>query len=62
VLQSNDAYQLALGMSKRKKTKEEKDKKPTELPPKEVAEQQPEHPFNFGGLPNRDLKKNLGCG
>jgi hypothetical protein len=22
----------------------------------------PEDPFNFGGLPKRDLKKNLGCG
>jgi hypothetical protein len=21
-----------------------------------------EKPFDFGGLPNRDLKKNLGCG
>jgi hypothetical protein len=62
VLQSNDAYQLALGMSKRKQKKKEKAKKPAELPQKEALEQQPENLFDFGGLPARDLKKNLGCG
>jgi hypothetical protein len=24
--------------------------------------QEEDKPFDFGGLPNRDLKKNLGCG
>lgn len=24
--------------------------------------QETENPFDFGGLPKRDLKKNLGCG
>jgi hypothetical protein len=26
------------------------------------TETEPENPFDFGGLPSRDLKKNLGCG
>ena len=26
------------------------------------VEKDEEKPFDFGGLPNRDLKKNLGCG
>jgi len=41
--------------SKIKKSKKEEVKKPS--PPDEKEE-----PFNFGGLPQRDLKKNLGCG
>ena len=40
---------LAKAKPKGKKTEEEK-----ELPD--------EKPFDFGGLPNRDLKKNMGCG
>lgn len=28
--------------------------------PRENSEE--EKPFDFGGLPDRDLKKNLGCG
>jgi hypothetical protein len=32
--------------------------KETTLPEKEGTDT----PFDFGGLPNRDLKKNLGCG
>ena len=27
-----------------------------------VVEAEEEKPLNFGGLPDRDLKKNLGCG
>lgn len=27
-----------------------------------VTDSEPEYPFDFGGLPPRDLKKNLGCG
>ena len=41
--------------AKPKKAKKEEPKK--FLPPEEKEEQ-----FNFGGLPQRDLKKNLGCG
>jgi hypothetical protein len=44
-----------------------KKKKPK--PDKEKVRQTPSNPdekkadeFNFGGLPQRDLKKNLGCG
>ncbi|MFM8740335.1 MAG: hypothetical protein ACKOC0_09035 [Cytophagales bacterium] len=29
-------------------------------PPEQQSES--ENPFDFGGLPTRDLKKNLGCG
>ncbi|MGC3948332.1 MAG: hypothetical protein QM762_28145 [Chryseolinea sp.] len=29
--------------------------------PAEEADEEPK-PFDFGGLPNRNLKKNLGCG
>jgi hypothetical protein len=28
----------------------------------EISPPEPEKPFDFGGLPQRDLKKNLGCG
>jgi hypothetical protein len=47
-------------MSKKKAepTKKEKEEKTIPLPPKE----DPEKPFDFGGLPQRDLKKSLGCG
>lgn len=42
---------------KKKKTrkKPEKEIKPPPAPEKE-------EPFDFGGLPHRDLKKSLGCG
>jgi hypothetical protein len=29
---------------------------------KSETEPEPENPFDFGGLPQRNLKKNLGCG
>ena len=32
------------------------------LIPKLSSPPEPEKPFDFGGLPQRDLKKNLGCG
>jgi hypothetical protein len=35
--------------------------KPAENKIAESAHEQ-ENPFDFGGLPQRDLKKNLGCG
>jgi hypothetical protein len=41
-----------------KKEKEEKKIQPT-LP---SIKEEPEKPFDFGGLPQRDLKKSLGCG
>jgi hypothetical protein len=51
-------------MSKaKKKTKKAADKatvKPaSQEPPRSIDE---DKPFDFGGLPDRDLKKNLGCG
>jgi hypothetical protein len=30
--------------------------------PKDMPPQDEEKPFDFGGIPDRDLKKNLGCG
>jgi hypothetical protein len=46
-------------VSKKRKTVKVKEEKPT-LP--STQESHEEKPFDFGGLPNRDLKKNLGCG
>jgi hypothetical protein len=47
-------------MSKKKTEtpKKEKEEKKIPVPPKEESEK----PFDFGGLPQRDLKKSLGCG
>ena len=47
----------------KKKTKEKKSEKKL-VPPKakEIPRQDEEKPFDFGGIPDRDLKKNLGCG
>lgn len=42
---------------KKKESKAEPEKKIPSAPPEEA-----ERPFDFGGLPQRDLKKNLGCG
>jgi hypothetical protein len=47
--------------------KKAKEKKPPEkivtAKPKQMPEQgEAEKPFDFGGIPDRDLKKNLGCG
>jgi hypothetical protein len=46
-------------MGKKKLPKKEKPK-PKKLDLK--IDQEEEKPFDFGGLPDRDLKKNLGCG
>jgi hypothetical protein len=44
---------------KMKKPKPPKEKtKPVPPPPVETKDER----FDFGGLPQRDLKKNLGCG
>jgi hypothetical protein len=45
----------------KKKGKVQKPKKPVP-PAKEMDTEAPEKQFDFGGLPARDLKKNLGCG
>ncbi|MBX2961323.1 MAG: hypothetical protein KF687_02355 [Cyclobacteriaceae bacterium] len=46
------------------KKKELKEKGAVLAPLKKQAAQESENdnPFDFGGLPQRDLKKNLGCG
>jgi hypothetical protein len=45
------------------KKKAAKKSKPKEAGSKQKeVEKQEEKPFDFGGIPNRDLKKNLGCG
>jgi len=46
---------------KKKKSKNLKSKEKVKDPPKS-AEREDEKPFDFGGIPDRDLKKNLGCG
>lgn len=50
-------------MSVKKKSKK-KASKETGLnqKPDAVVKPDDEKPFDFGGLPERDLKKNLGCG
>ena len=59
---------LSHHMSKSKKKKEgkssDKDSKPKirETKPEKQDSIDNEDPFDFGGLPKRDLKKNLGCG
>lgn len=50
-----------------KKSVKTKKEKPSETKPSEghhpvSDENESEKPFDFGGLPHRDLKKNLGCG
>jgi hypothetical protein len=50
-------------MATKKKKKTER-KEATKIPPVEQknVEEEKNDEFNFGGLPQRDLKKNLGCG
>jgi len=47
--------------NKKGKTKRETQEKKHGIAPDEIPKE-PEKPFDFGGLPVRDLKKNLGCG
>lgn len=54
-------------MNKKSKTKANRGKtkaakKPEDLSSSQTTSAEPENPFDFGGLPKRDLKKNLGCG
>lgn len=52
-------------MDKKKKSKTKKLKEEPLKPAPErnaLVDADEEKPFDFGGLPDRDLKKNLGCG
>ena len=49
------------GSPKKKKSKKSTPKKIQGRVGDEIAPEPKEH-FDFGGLPIRDLKKNLGCG
>jgi hypothetical protein len=47
----------------KKKTKRKKEEKVLPQKLKDIPPQdEEEKPFDFGGIPERDLKKNLGCG
>jgi len=60
---SNDLYQFRMGTEGYKLvTIILRDKKENAHPKAEHAQQEDEKPHDFGGLPHRDLKKNLGCG
>jgi hypothetical protein len=45
-----------------KKQSEEEKKKIKSTTPNTNDENETNDPFDFGGIPARDLKKNLGCG
>jgi hypothetical protein len=45
-----------------KKQKPKKDKPQEKKKPQPASGEEEEKTFDFGGLPKRDLKKNLGCG
>jgi hypothetical protein len=47
-------------MKKKTEKKNKAEKPKTEQKP--TPEPENETPFDFGGLPQRDIKKNLGCG
>ena len=49
-------------MAKKKRDKKTESKKKQETKPVKPEPIDDEKPFDFGGLPQRDLKKNLGCG
>ena len=51
----------ALSSNKKENTKKVSPKKPQEIFPNEISNET-NNPFDFGGLPKRDFKKNLGCG
>jgi LAS superfamily LD-carboxypeptidase LdcB len=50
---------LALGMKKKVQKKEKKKAAEKKQPPEQEAEKT--SAYDFGGLPERNLKKNLGC-
>lgn len=47
--------------SKKKEIKDRKSKN-EKASKEEQSAPQPAKPFDFGGIPERDMKKNLGCG
>jgi hypothetical protein len=49
-------------MAKKKRDKKAGQNKKPENKPVKPESVDDEKPFDFGGLPQRDLKKNLGCG
>jgi hypothetical protein len=46
----------------KKGSKDRKESIPKAAPDAKSHEKEQEGKFDFGGLPDRDLKKNLGCG
>jgi len=51
-----------ISKSKSIKSKKEGEKGENSSIDKDSASTKPDSPFDFGGLPTRNLKKNLGCG
>ena len=49
-------------MKKKAKAKKKGEKLIPEKPKDVQVQVDEEKPFDFGGIPDRDLKKNLGCG
>lgn len=49
-------------MAKKKSDRKSDPKKKSDNKPVKPKPDDDEKPFDFGGLPQRDLKKNLGCG
>jgi hypothetical protein len=48
--------------TKKEEKKERKARKKLDNPVPGPPPNEKEDPFDFGGMPDRDLKKNLGCG
>lgn len=51
-----------MNMNKKKKPAKKNDHAPKPSKQEEPVVKEEERAFDFGGLPQRDLKKNLGCG
>jgi hypothetical protein len=49
-------------MAKKQSKKKEKSKEDAQKAKSSDAPAEEAKPFDFGGIPDRDLKKNLGCG
>jgi len=49
-------------MTKKQKLRKKRNKKENSDPKADHVLKEDEKPFDFGGIPPRDLKKNLGCG
>jgi hypothetical protein len=48
--------------TKKRETDSQRDAKSGSATEGNAVTGQDENPFDFGGIPSRDLKKNLGCG